>query len=137
MSAYYGVFHLLTGETAALFAADPAMAALVCRTINHADIKRVSVRFGANQLPKSLRDGGPHATPPDLKLVADTFVRLQSLRHEADYDRSRTFSRVDVMSAIDEARIAFEAWSRVRQTDNALLYQACFLLWERWDKEPR
>jgi hypothetical protein len=70
-------------------------------------------------------------------VVAEAFVRLQQLRHEADYDLTRTFSRTETLEIVREAQNAFEAWGRVRKTDDARLYLACFLLWDRWDKEPR
>jgi predicted lipid-binding transport protein (Tim44 family) len=76
-------------------------------------------------------------TPGDLKTVANAFVSLQQARHEADYDVSRTFRRQEVLAHVQSARQAFEAWGRVRKTDDARLYLACFLLWKRWDDEPR
>ncbi len=34
-------------------------------------------------------------------------------------------------------REAFEAWRRIRKTDDARLYLASFLLSKRWDEDPR
>jgi hypothetical protein len=69
--------------------------------------------------------------------VAKAFVSLQEARHIADYDLSRRFRRREALDFIESARQAFAAWERVRNTDDARLYLACFHLWERWDKDPR
>jgi hypothetical protein len=69
--------------------------------------------------------------------VATTFVSLQEARHGADYDLSRTFRRQEALDFVESARQAFEAWERVRKTDDARVYLACFHLWKRWDEEPR
>ena len=41
--------------------------------------------------------------PPEILGFADAFVHLQRLRHDADYDPSRTFKRYDVISMIERA----------------------------------
>jgi hypothetical protein len=97
----------------------------------------VSVQFGGSKLPKALQPRGSYTTPADLKVVADAFVFLQQVRHDADYDLTRTFRRSETLDIIEQAQDAFAAWERVSKTDDARLYLACFLLWDRWDKEPR
>lgn len=136
-SAYYALFHLLSSEAAGLYAVEFELRARVCRTLNHAEMKRVSAQFAVNKLPKGIQPGGPYTTPADLRLVADAFLLLQQFRHEADYDHTRVFTRSEALSVVQRARSAFEAWGRVRKADDARLYLACFLLWDRWDKEPR
>jgi hypothetical protein len=136
-SAYYALFHLLTGDAAGLYADEFEVAARICRTHNHGDMKKVSAQFAGNKLPKALQPRGSYTTPPELKVVADAFVRLQQFRHEADYDLTRTFSRNETHDILRQAQGAFEAWDRVKKTDDARLYLACFLLWDRWDKEQR
>lgn len=136
-SAYYALFHLLCGESAGMYAAEFGLAARICRTHNHGDMKKVSAQFGGSKHPKAIQPRGTYTTPADLKTVADTFVRLQQFRHEADYDLTRTFTRNETLDIVRQAQEAFEAWGKVRKSDDARLYLACFLLWERWDKEPR
>jgi hypothetical protein len=72
-----------------------------------------------------------------LKIVANALVTLQQARHEADYDLNRTFRRQETLEFVQTARQAFAAWEKVRKTDDARLYLACFLLWKRWDEDPR
>jgi hypothetical protein len=137
-SAYYALFHLLTSETSALFAIEPGLAWRINRTLNHGDMKKASTMIANDKVPKAVQSPrAGYATPADLKTVANTFVRLQEARHEADYDLSRVFRRQEVLDHVQWARQAFEAWERVRKTDDARLYLACFLLWKRWDEDPR
>jgi uncharacterized protein (UPF0332 family) len=137
-SAYYALFHLLTSETSALYAAEPGLAARINRTLGHLDMKKASTMIGNGKLPRALQPpSGVYTTPDELKTVAKAFVSLQEARHEADYDLSQTFRRRQVLDYIQSARQAFEAWERIRKTDDARLYLACFLLWKRWDEEPR
>lgn len=136
-SAYYALFHLLTGEAAGLYATEVGRAARIRRTHNHGDMKKVSTQFLGSKLPKAIQPQGSYTTPDDLKVVADAFVRLQQVRYEADYDLARTVTRNETLDIVRQTRGAFDAWERVRKTDDARLYLACFLLWERWDKDPR
>lgn len=62
-SAYYALFHLLTEEAAGLYASEGGLIARVCRTHNHADMKKVSMQFGGSRLPKAIQPRGPYATP--------------------------------------------------------------------------
>lgn len=137
-SAYYALFHLLTSEASALYAAEPGLASRINRTLNHAEMKKASTMIANDKLPKAVQpSGGGYSTPPDLKRVANAFVSLQQARHEADYDLSRTFRRQEALAFVQSARQAFEAWESVRKTDDARVYLACFHLWKRWDEDPR
>jgi len=137
-SAYYALFHLLTSEASALYAAESGMAARINRTLNHGEMKKASSMIANDKLPKGVQPpGGTYTTPPDLKSVANAFVSLQQARHEADYDLARTFRRQEALAFVEEARQAFEAWERVRKMDDSRIYLACFQLWKRWDEDAR
>jgi hypothetical protein len=137
-SAYYALFHLLAAEASALYAAEPVIVARISRTLNHNEMKRASSMIANDKLPKGLHPpGGGYAAPLDLKMVANAFVTLQQARHEADYDLARTFRRREVLDFVQSSRDAMDAWDRVRKTDDARLYLACFHLWKRWDEDPR
>jgi uncharacterized protein (UPF0332 family) len=137
-SAYYALFHLLTSEASALYAEEPGMASRINRTHNHTDIKEASLMIARNKLPKAIQAAGRgYTTPPDLKRMANGFLTLQEARHEADYDLSRRFRRQEALGLVESARQAFDAWYRVRRSDDARLYLACFLLLKRWDKDAR
>ncbi|MBY0523784.1 MAG: hypothetical protein K2R98_10325 [Gemmataceae bacterium] len=137
-SAYYALFHLLIGEASRLYAKDIEMMGRVSRTFNHVEMKRVSTSFVSQRLPKALLPaGGTYAISFELQRVASSFLELQQARHLADYDVRRVFSRQEVLRCVDLSRQAFADWERVKKNDDARLYLACFLLWKRWDEEPR
>jgi uncharacterized protein (UPF0332 family) len=137
-SAYYALFHLLASEASALYATEPGMAARIGRTLNHTEMKKASAMIANDKLPRGLQPpGGGYSSPADLKKVANAFVSLLQARHEADYDLSRTFRRQEVLASVQLANGAIEAWDRVKRTDAARVYLACFLLWKRWDEDPR
>lgn len=51
---------------------------------------------------------------PDLAMVAETFVDLQKKRHIADYDNATVWTRIQVEKFIEDAKVAFEAWARIK-----------------------
>jgi uncharacterized protein (UPF0332 family) len=137
-SAYYALFHLLTSEASALYAAEFGLAARINRTLNHGEMRKVSSMIANNKLPKGVQ--APRAryiTPKEVKTVANAFVDLQQARHEADYDLTRTFIRKEALEFVQMAREAFESWEAAKKTDDARLYLACFHLWKRWDEDAR
>ena len=136
-SAYYAIFHLLASESANLFAVEAGYASRIGRSLNHAEMKAASVMIVKGELPKLVRPQGQYQPPSDLVRVAKAFCDLQEARHLADYDLDRSYLRSQAIEAVGMARQAFEAWERVRRTDVARIYQACFLLMERWSKTPR
>lgn len=136
-SAYYALFHLLTSSASSLFAADAKLRAMIGRSFNHGEMKWVSKRIAdEDRWPVSVRPKTPsRATDPDLKAIAKAFVELQEGRHTADYDLTEDFKRSKALELVDLARKAFETWERIKNTDDARLYLACFLLYKQWDKE--
>jgi len=138
-AAYYALFHLLSSEATALVVRDDFRpASRLNRTINHADMDKVSKSFAENRLPKCLaRKGDSFSLPSELIQVAKAFSGLQEARHEADYDHSRTFSRDETIGFVNTADSAFAAWSAVRQTDAARLFLTGFSMWGAWNKPPR
>lgn len=134
-AAYYALFHLLVGDGARLFVRDDfARAALLSRTFDHSKMKEVSGQFLGDKLPERIQSKAAYQTPADLKAVAATFIKLQQLRHEADYNLDQQYSRPQVDQLIREVETAFASWGRVRNSDDARLYLSCFLLWDAWKK---
>ncbi len=133
-AAYYAVFHTLVQAASTALGSDPGIRSLVARVPRHEDIKRackVALTSGGWQGP--LRDvaGGP-AVPSDLSLVAEAFVELQEARHEADYNLSRSFTRVEVLAQVQAAKDAVDAWGRVGADRSATLFLMLVLFGDRW-----
>jgi hypothetical protein len=98
-SACHALLHLLTWETSRLDAED----------------------FGpASRVDESLDQSS------DLQFVAATFTTLQQLRRQAGHDSMRKFSRQEVLALVAQARRAFDAWGRIRGTDEARVFLASF-----------
>ena len=143
-TAYYALFHLLIEEATGLLTATPGVAFAMGRALSHGEMLTVSQEFVQGHLPQSLaRQGGPlfaQAAGPAgaaVKRVAATFVLFQQKRHEADYDRAKSFTRSEVKQWLHRAQEAFTDWGEHRRSEPARLYLACLLLWDRWDKPPR
>ncbi|MEL6772923.1 MAG: hypothetical protein AAFP18_17825 [Bacteroidota bacterium] len=117
-TAYYAMFHLLTEESARLMVSGNARASLrlcVRRAHDHADMKSVARQFAEGGLSRKIEPGlNGQAIPVSLRGVAKAFVDLQEARHEADYDVSRTFTRAEVVTLLEQVAQALEDWRAVR-----------------------
>ncbi len=138
-SAYYALFHRLIEAAAGLFVKeDFSRFALIARSFDHGRMKKACTEFKKNSLPESLRlPSVPYQTPSDLLIVAEAFVKLQELRHQADYNLDRLFSRPEARRLVQECRAAFASWKNASGTDDARLFLACFLLWDTWHSKVR
>lgn len=140
-AAYYALFHLLAAAAARQFAelcgrSKPETVSLITRSFSHIDMKKVSERFEKSELPAVLQGTEErYVTPPDLLLVAEVFGELYAARMEADYNTANLVSRTEAEELIQEARKAFAAWERVKDSADARTYLACFSLWETWNKK--
>ena len=96
-SAYYAAFHDICTQATDLFVGaterQHARYLLVYRSFDHREIKAVCLQSAQS------RDSSPI-----LKTCAGLFVDLQAARHEADYNPSRTFTVLDVQSAVQKSR---------------------------------
>jgi uncharacterized protein (UPF0332 family) len=117
-AAYYGLFHLLTTEAAQNWK-HQSQRDRFARMFDHGRMKTCSSRVSSRPLPVESAEI-PIAT--DLKLVANTFIKLQQARHTADYDNSKVWSRTEVWEMIAQAEDAIAAWSNIRENEIAQDY---------------
>ena len=127
-AAYYALFHLLAREAGRLVVPGslPAdLRHLVVRAHNHGEMKRAAKGWitGVGALPRELQSVVP-SFPEGLNDVAASFVALQELRHEADYNTAATFGREEVLRAVERAERAFDRRNAIRKNPVA----ATFLL---------
>ena len=117
-AAYYGLFHLLTTEAAQNWKHQHQRDRFA-RMFDHGRMKTCSSKVSSRPLPV-----GPAEIPiaTDLKLVADSFVKLQQDRHTADYDNSQVWSRTQVWEVTCVAEDAIAAWSNIREKEIAQDY---------------
>jgi uncharacterized protein (UPF0332 family) len=117
-AAYYGLFHMLTTEAAQNWR-HQSQRDRFARMFDHGRMKTCSSRVSSRPLPADPAEI-PIAT--NLKLVADSFVKLQQARHTADYENSHVWSRTQVWDVISEAEDAMAAWSNIREKEIAQDY---------------
>ncbi len=117
-AAYYGLFHLLTGEAAGNWK-HRSQRDRFARMFDHGRMKACSSRVLSHPLPADLAE---IRVATDLRLVADSFIKLQQARHTADYDNSGVWSRAQVWEVIAQAQDAIAAWSNIRGTMTAQDY---------------
>jgi hypothetical protein len=132
-TAYYALFHALLYEaTHLLFPNTPSeLRHRASRAFSHSEIKNACSKFA-----KSGGISGLTTAPIDSNLVdiATAFVDLQQARHDADYNLSEIFDRVQVIGYIDQARDAMAKWKAVKNTPNANVFLSATLIHNRWDK---
>jgi hypothetical protein len=108
-TAYYALFHLLTIAAAGEWK-KPRQRVAFTRAFEHKRMKIACGKTNKQQFPHFSMASGAH-----LRNVAGTFVDLQDLRHEADYDNSIVWARTEVLENIRLVRLAFESWNAVKQ----------------------
>ena len=121
-TAYYAVFHLLTGAAAANWKNRDQRRSFG-RTFDHGKMAKASGRIGGQSFPNQDPRFVQH-----LRFVARAFVQLQDKRHTADYDGNRHWSRTEVDKLIEVADQAFASWRAVRKTKIAQDYLLQFLV---------
>ena len=114
-AAYYGLFHLLTTEAAQNWK-HPSQRDRFARLFEHGRMKTCSSKAASRPLPM---DPAEVPVAADLRLLADSFVKLQQARHTADYDNSKVWSRTQVYEMIALAEDARAAWLKIREKDLA------------------
>ena len=109
-AAYYALFHLLTSEAAENWKIE-RLRGRFARVFQHGTMKNSCGAIKSKHFPS---DVGLVPIFDSLKLVADSFIALQQLRHSADYDTSRNWSRTEVWEAIAQAQDAMTEWGTIR-----------------------
>ncbi len=110
-TAYYAMFHALARSNANLLVGStPAKRSnqawrQLYRALDHSQAARATGRQELLQFPQDIQD------------FAAQFVKMQSQRHNADYDPLETFSRSDVLQLILETTLAIDGFNRARTLD--------------------
>ena len=133
-TAYYALFHLLVGEAVSRVVTGTELRHLVARAFGHTEMKKACQIFARGQLLPHLAAVARSPVPPDLQLVAGTFVALQEARHLADYNTGRRFTRTDVLRHLRDAQDAFRAWDRVKVQPITQVYLVALLVGDRWNR---
>jgi uncharacterized protein (UPF0332 family) len=117
-AAYYALFHLLTTEAAKNWK-HPGQRDRFARLFDHGRMKTCSAKVASRPLPVEPSDA---LVATELRIVADSFLRLQQARHTADYDNSVVWSRAQVYELVRLAHDARASWSKIYEKELAQEY---------------
>jgi len=139
-TGYYALFHLLVRD--AILQIGPGLETRhfnqLYRCFEHGQMANVARAFGATEV--KYKDSQNRSrillehNPPLLQIAARTFVEMQQLRHDADYDPGALFQRQDVLLKLSEIRAIFDGWEVCKQTAEGQLFLLSLLLWKEWGK---
>src|SRR5580698_10058514 len=91
-TAYYALFQLLVSEAVGYRRLERQRSQLA-RSFEHGKMKGAC---------------NPKFQNAEVQAVAEAFVDLQQARHLADYDNATSWTRLEALTHIDGAKIAFE-----------------------------
>jgi hypothetical protein len=124
---------LLHEATHLLFPNKPAeLRSRASRAFSHGDARSVCELFA--KPTGGIKDLTTDPLETELTEIAAVFVELQEARHQADYDLTEMFDRVQVVRYVDQAQLAMVKWKAIRHTPNANVFLAALLLHSRWNK---
>lgn len=132
-ATYYALFHLLIDEACQMLIGSPqkSLRPIVRRAFAHSEMLASAKQFSTGQVPIKLSAALGLPLSHDLVFVAKTFVDLQQARHEADYAVAAGISRAEALSFLETAEEAFEKWQRIRGNDEAKVFLASLLIWNK------
>ncbi|MFZ1084977.1 MAG: hypothetical protein WAN35_08430 [Terracidiphilus sp.] len=138
-SSYYAVFHLLS-DAAGTQVSPPTplgMSGRIQRLLNHGPMREAMIPFGDSKKWNTFSTnlGIPCIFSPDLAVIVNAYANLQDARHLADYDVIDANGSVDLSWASDclnKAKLAFDAWNRIKSTDEARLFLATLIFGVKW-----
>lgn len=136
-AGYYALFHMLIDAGSRFVVRGNNRTALrhaVTRAFDHGEMKKAANSFAGGTLPKVLRGAVSGTVPAELQRVCEAFVELQQARHEADYDRTRGFTRSEVLELVGMAEQAFRDWSVVSGSEAADAFLVALLLRSKLDR---
>jgi uncharacterized protein (UPF0332 family) len=115
-TAYYALFHLLIADAVTYWRLERQRSSLA-RAFEHRRMKEACRRCNSPNVA--------------LRAVAEAFVELQQSRHLADYDNSRVWTKVEVMTHIATVRTAFQKWGKVKDQTDAQDFLLSLFVFER------
>jgi hypothetical protein len=124
-TAYYAVFHQILTAAADEFVGkssrNNSRYALVYRSIDHKAVRRTCEEaYKLKPGQKFAKFLPPDGFSQDIRNFASDFMRLQELRHDADYDPSQFVSSVDAMFSVFLASSAIQAFNSAKPDSRKL-----------------
>lgn len=140
-ASYYGVFHLINGAVAEQ-TCPPAPLGLrgrFQRGLQHGLMKETMANFLTQQSYGNYtnKTGVSCGFSQDIADIAQAFSELQDARQLADYDVEDSRGIVNHSWAsgwVNKAKLVFDAWDRVKATDEAKFFLASLVFGRHWLK---
>jgi len=121
-AAYYALFHFLIDEAIKLMlpGRNQALRDCLARAFKHKDMKEFAEIISKSNYPRKLISAFDEQ-PLEQKLinVASSFVQLQQVRHEADYNRASDFSRREILHLVNKAERTFSEWQELKDINKS------------------
>ena len=122
-ASYYALFHYLVDEATKLMLPGNVCAPLrkrFARSFDHGNMKKVAEQFSSSTIPYDLSSYfNADSLDESLSYVADSFVKLQKSRHNADYNLEDSLFRHKVLESAYMSKKAFNSWKAIRKTIQA------------------
>ncbi|MBL8898078.1 MAG: hypothetical protein JNM84_10650 [Planctomycetes bacterium] len=130
-AAYYALFHFLVERACDLLVSPsrrPRLHAYLGRAFHHETMAQVCRSFASSRPAPSWRMASEGSDGALLVEIGRAFVDLQQVRHEADYDRGRSFVRQEAIDAAYLAEQAMRHFERVQGTPEGDAFLAALLV---------
>lgn len=136
-TAYYALFHRLAHDSATLFfpsSPDAPVFAATTRALDHRTMLNVCQGFAGQSVPKGAVQQLMEtvAISDELRQVSRCFVKLQGLRHRADYDVIARFSTTEARERCLDVKSAFADLDKCQSDPAFRLFLACLLFANAW-----
>lgn len=128
-TAYYALFHRLIDDCVGRLVAGAEQRDSFARAFNHGEMREVCERLVRKQKEPVVMVG--LEVPDEVKAIASLFVQLQEDRHDADYNRRRTFVRDEAKDLLAQLAVVLHDWERVRATAAGETFLLLLLLGKR------
>lgn len=117
-AAYYALFHLLVRDASRSLtrASDKRLRLLLPRAFGHEEMAQACKLFATpGKKPTIIEKIYPSLTvSAELSRVAQAFLDLQKMRHDADYATHIKWTRTMALTEVERAEQAFSDWEQVR-----------------------
>jgi hypothetical protein len=130
---YYALFHLLIEASRRFVVGGSAPSRGVLRNVLARCYEHGQMSKAAKQFANGSSPWWSSPCSPELKGVAMTFVEAQRLRHAADYDLGRSFTRLEAVAHIERIKHAFSRWKAIAKRPEAQAYMLALLVSARRD----
>jgi uncharacterized protein (UPF0332 family) len=134
-SVYYALFHGLIDQACRLMVGarhdERAVRYVLGRAFTHGTMKQACVAFAGGTLKATVAKGLPAAfsLPLEIRRLAHAFSYIQEQRHMAEYDRTESFHRSDVLALIDQGEAAWDPFERLALSMEKKFFLVCLLAW--------